>query len=91
MRLILLIAKKMEEELRIAKEKAEVADHAKTQFLAVASHELRIPLTGILGLVGFLKQGGLEPSEVHEYLNNIDSCSAHLLSIINDILLTLQN
>ncbi len=78
--------KKMEQELRIAKEKAEAADHAKTQFLAVASHELRIPLTGILGLVGFLKQGNLQPSEVENYLNHIDSCSSHLLSIVNDVL-----
>lgn len=78
--------KEMEEELRIAKEKAEIADKAKTQFLAVASHELRIPLTGILGLVSFLKQGGLEPSEEEEYLNYIDHCSTHLLTIINDIL-----
>lgn len=78
--------KKMEAELRIAKENAEAADRAKTQFLAVASHELRIPLTGILGLVSFLKQGGLEPSEEREYLEHIDNCSTHLLAIVNDVL-----
>jgi PAS domain S-box-containing protein len=78
--------KKMEEELRIAKEKAEAASRAKTQFLATTSHELRIPLTGVLGLTGFLKAGDVTAEEQKQYISHIDGCATHLLSIVNDIL-----
>lgn len=55
--------KKIEENLRIAKSQAEAAYEAKTQFLAIINHELRTPVTGLLGLLGFLKQDTLTAQE----------------------------
>lgn len=78
--------KRMEEELLYAKEKAEAANRAKTEFLAVASHELRIPLTGILGLANFLNEGNLSTKEEKEYIKLILESGKHLLAIINDVL-----
>lgn len=77
---------KIASELKIAKEHAEAANQAKTQFLAVTSHELRLPLTGILGLTGFLKEEDLAPEEIKEIIANLDACSTHLLSLVNGIL-----
>jgi two-component system, OmpR family, aerobic respiration control sensor histidine kinase ArcB len=78
--------KKMEEELRMAKEKAEISNRAKTQFISVASHELRIPLSGILGMANFLHEGGLTPEEEKEYVENILDAAKYQLSIVNSIL-----
>jgi PAS domain S-box-containing protein len=76
----------MEENLRISKEQAEVASQAKTQFLALASHELRIPLTGILGMASFLSEENITRNDQLEYIQHIQNSSTHLLSLINDIL-----
>jgi len=78
--------KKIEKELQLAKERAEVANKAKSEFIAVASHELRIPLTGILGMIGFLKDDNLPTAEKNEYISHLSKSSKHLLSLINDIL-----
>ncbi|HSW69736.1 MAG TPA: ATP-binding protein [Gammaproteobacteria bacterium] len=78
--------KNMEKELQLAKEHAEVANKAKSEFIAVASHELRIPLTGILGMIEFLKDDHLTSDEKNEYISNLSKSSKHLLSLINDIL-----
>ncbi|MGB6977465.1 MAG: response regulator [Gammaproteobacteria bacterium] len=78
--------KRAEEALKEAKERAEVANRAKSQFLSVASHELRLPLSAILGLTDFLLTDDLTPQERQDYLNSISTAGAHLLSLINDIL-----
>lgn len=78
--------KKMEAELRIAKDHAESANKIKSEFLAVASHELRIPLAGILGMVDFLKDETLSHNERQQYLSYLTKSSQYLLSLINDIL-----
>lgn len=78
--------KKMEEDLKIAKEKAEASNRAKTQFLAVVNHELRTPLTSIVGLVDFLKQGKLSKNEEKNIVDAIDDCTQHLLNLVNDVL-----
>lgn len=58
----------------------------KTQFVSVASHELRAPLTGIRwSAENMLKQGGLAPDSVM-MVNAIHDSSLHLLSVINDLL-----
>jgi two-component system aerobic respiration control sensor histidine kinase ArcB len=78
--------KKMEDELRIAKEKAETADKIKSEFIAVASHELRNPLVGITGIISFLIQGNLTTKETEQYYGMLNDCSIHMLSLVNDIL-----
>jgi two-component system sensor histidine kinase/response regulator len=78
--------KRAEEALKEAKERAEVANQAKSQFLSVTSHELRLPLSAILGMTDFLLTDDLTVQERQEYLNSISTAGAHLLSLINDIL-----
>lgn len=78
--------KKMEEDLKIAKEKAEASSRAKTQFLAVVNHELRTPLASIVGLTDFLKQGSLTKAEEKSIIEAIENCTQHLLNLVNDVL-----
>jgi two-component system aerobic respiration control sensor histidine kinase ArcB len=78
--------KQMEDALRLAKEKAEASNRAKSQFISVASHELRIPLSGILGMANFLHEGGLTREEEKEYVENILDAAKYQLSIVNNIL-----
>ncbi|MFZ2314546.1 MAG: ATP-binding protein [Gammaproteobacteria bacterium] len=78
--------KKIENELKLAKEKAEASNLAKSQFLAVVNHELRTPLTGILGLVEILKQHHVENQENRNIIADLDSCAQYLLTLVNDIL-----
>ena len=78
--------KQAELALKEAKEAAEAANRAKTEFLANISHELRTPLNGILGFTQVLqKQTDLNPKH-KEYLNYIGYSGNHLLTLINDLL-----
>lgn len=78
--------KKMEEDLRIAKEKAVASNRAKTQFLAVVNHELRTPLVSILGLLNILKQDTTSIEEKEKIINTIGNCADYLLNLVNDML-----
>jgi two-component system, sensor histidine kinase len=77
--------KNLEEELRIAKDKAENSSKAKENFLANMSHEIRTPLNAIIGMVRELNKMDLTDKQF-SYLKHAGSASQHLLSIINNIL-----
>ena len=77
--------KKIEDELKRAKELAEHTSMQKDQFVANVSHEIRTPLNAILSFSKLLVQTPLNDRQ-KEYINNIHTGSENLLTIINDIL-----
>lgn len=80
--------KKVEKALMQAKEQAEKANLAKSQFLSSMSHELRTPLNGILGFTQLLQHLPEEPLSEKQasYLELILSAGSHLHELINDLL-----
>ncbi len=77
-----------ESSMREAKEAAEAANLAKSQFLANISHELRTPLNAIIGFSEMIEHGLAGPiqPQQREYMGLVVQSGQHLLSVINDIL-----
>jgi len=78
--------KRVQAELRTAKELAEARARARTEFLANVSHEIRTPMTAILGYVELLAEESLPEAERLAHLATVRRNSAHLMEILNDIL-----
>jgi PAS domain S-box-containing protein len=84
-----LARRKIEEvaqRLQLALTAADMANAAKSAFLANMSHEIRTPLGAIMGFVSLMKDDGLSPQQVNNYISVIERNSVQLMRIIDDIL-----
>ena len=74
------------QELEIAKAKAEESNRLKSAFLANMSHEIRTPMNAIIGFAGFLRNEEVEVEKRNYFLDIINNSGNHLLNLINDII-----
>ena len=81
--------KRAEVELLAAKERAEAASIAKSQFMSTISHELRTPLNAIIGFSEVMRDAAFGPlgdQRYQRFAGSINEAGAHLLKLINDII-----
>ena len=77
--------KKIERKLKIAQEKSEAANKSKAEFIANMSHDIRTPLTGIIGLSNMVENESHE-NEIKEYAHMLNISGEQLLSLLNSVL-----
>lgn len=73
-------------ELRLAKEKAEVAGEAKAAFLANMSHEIRTPMNSVIGFLAIVLEKPQLDDDLRHYVDTAHQSAKNLLNIINDVL-----
>ncbi len=81
--------KKVEEELKQARQEAERASALKSDFLAKVSHEIRTPLNAIMGFAEVILEerfGPIGNERYRDYLRDIHTSGAHVMSLVNDLL-----
>ncbi|WP_218813570.1 PAS domain-containing sensor histidine kinase [Rickettsiella endosymbiont of Dermanyssus gallinae] len=82
--------KRLEENLVAEKEKAEAANQAKTEFLENMRHDIRTPLSGIVGCAHLIQRQSNNPKKVEEYATDLVDSSNALLEFLNKILESIQ-
>lgn len=85
-----LEARRLENELKLARDKAQLASDAKSTFLSNMSHDLRTPLNAIIGFSEFLLGSSSLDAEAKEQLGFIHASGQHLSSMISDLILLAQ-
>jgi len=78
--------KRIEGQLKEAKLQAELANQYKNQFLANVSHEIRTPVSGMVGFASLLRSEELDSETKKLYIDIIESSSKQLLNLVNDII-----
>ena len=73
-------------EVEATRRAAEISDHAKTEFLSKMSHDIRTPLTAILGMTSLARDQVGDPEAMNKSLEKIESAGHWLLLLVNDIL-----
>ncbi len=74
------------DDLLLAKNKAEESDQLKTAFLQNMSHEIRTPMNGIFGFAELIKQPGLEEGDIQTFADTIFSGAKQLLAVVDNII-----
>ncbi|MDQ8040081.1 MAG: ATP-binding protein [Rickettsiella sp.] len=82
--------KKLEENLKLAKERAEQGNQAKNEFLENMRHDIRTPLTGIIGCAQLVQSQSNKPEKVAEYASDLIASSNALLDFLNKVLETIE-
>ena len=78
--------RRREEMLEVAQAKAEARDRAKRAFLSSISHDIRTPMSAIIGYIELAKRSGVPADMLREYIAKMESSSHHLLALITDVL-----